>query len=181
VTLGRAAALVTIALAALGAACGGSSADSEGAVGVSTAQAAQAPIELALRTSQGTFVDVGDLRGKPVVLFLFATFDGMSQAALRPLSRFYRQHPEVHVIGIAVQPNPQMLLDPYVSALAVPFTVTYDPEERILPGTSMLGRVRVVPTYIVLDAHGFIRARHQGFASESKLERLLYDATHARR
>lgn len=133
-----------------------------------------APVELALRTPEGAFIDLGDLRGKPVVLFLFATFDALSQAATRPLARFERTHAaDVHVVGIAVQPNAAELVGPWSQALQLTLTVTYEPEPRILSGASELGPFDAVPSYVVLDARGVIVERYTGFASENKLERLL--------
>jgi peroxiredoxin len=167
-------ALAALSLLALSAAagCGGAAASDD--FGTGHAERAPEPVELALRTPAGTFLDVSELRGKPVVLFLFATFDALSQAATQPLSRFARAHAEdAHVLGIAVQPNAAELAGPWADALGLTLTVSYEPEPRILAGTSELGTVVSVPSYVVLDARGVIVARYTGFASENKLERLL--------
>jgi hypothetical protein len=158
---------------ALFAACGGGSADR---VGVTDGDPAPQPVELELRTPDGVPIFLGDLRGKPVLLFLFATFDGVSQAALRPLSRIVRHHPDVHVIGVAVQPEAEQLLDAWAYALSPPFTVAFDPRERIATGTSDLGEIESIPTYIVLDARGMEVDRHTGWASERQLDRMLEHA-----
>jgi len=161
-------ALVALAIAG----CGGASASDD--VGRGRAARQAEPIELALRTPEGVFVDLGDLRGKPIVLFVFATFDTESQAATRPLARFQRAHVgDAHVVGIAVQPNAAELVGPWSQALGITFTVTYEPEPRILAGATDLGTLAGVPSYIVLDAEGLVVARHTGFASENKLARLL--------
>jgi hypothetical protein len=161
------------------AACGGGSAERR--TGEEHAERAQEPVELALRAPDGRFVDVGDLRGRPTLLWVFATFDGVCQAAIRPLSRFARAHPEVHVVGVAAQPNAQLLLDAYQSALQPPFVLTYDADERVTEGTSDLGDVDTVPTYVMLDAEGMEVARHTGFAGENRLERLFDTATRGSR
>ena len=150
--------------------CGGETAER---VGVTDTAPAPQPVELELRTHDGVPVFVGDLRGRPVLLFLFATFDGVSQAALRPLSRFVRHHPEVHVVGIAVQPDPEELVAAWAFALTPPFTVTFDPRDRVSTGTSDLGTVGTVPTFIVLGADGMEVARHEGWASENQLDRMV--------
>lgn len=150
--------------------CGGETAER---VGVTDNEPPPQPVELELRTHDGVPVFVGDLRGKPVLLFLFATFDGVSQAELRPLSRFVRHHPEVHVIAIAMQPDPEELVAAWAHALAPPFTVTFDPRDRISTGTSDLGTVGTVPTFIVLDADGMEVARREGWASERQLDRMV--------
>ncbi len=163
-----------LAVAVLAAACGASQAD--GRVGVTDEAPERAPVELELRTPAGVPIFLGDLRGKPVLLFVFATFDGVSQASLRPLGRFVRHHPDVHVIGIAMQPEAETLLDAWAHALGPPFTVAYDPRDRLSMGTSDLGAVDRVPTYVLIDAAGYEVDRHVGFASERKLERMLLDA-----
>lgn len=158
--------------------CGGGGA-LEG-VGTSRPAREAEAIELALRTPEGAFIDLGDLRGRPVVLFLFATYDVISQAATQPLARFQRVHAaDAHVIGIAVQPNAAELVGPWAQALGTSLTVTYEPEPRILAGATNLGTIAGIPSYIVLDADGVVVARHVGFASENKLARLL-DAARAR-
>ena len=126
-----------------------------------------------LRRPSGEWIHLGDLRGKPVLLFVFATFDGVSQAALRPTSRFARAHPEAHVLGIAAQPDANQLLDPYERALAPSFPLTYDPARDVHHGTSPLGSLEAVPTYVMLDAFGVEVDRHVGFPSSRTLERLL--------
>lgn len=146
------------------------------AVGTTSGEEPPVPVELELRTPAGVPIFLGDLRGRPVLIFVFATFDGVSQASLRPLSRFVRHHPEVQVIGIAVQPGAETLLDAWAHALSPPFTVTYDPHERISTGTSDLGGVDQIPTYVLLDSRGLEVDRHVGFASERKLDRMLFDA-----
>src|SRR5688500_10391467 len=119
--MGRGIALIAVLTCAL---CHGSAA--EAPIGETRAERPAEPLELALRLPSGEFVDVGDLRGRPTLLFLFATFDGVSQAALRPLARFVRAHPDVHVLGVAAQPNAAPLLDAYQQALHPAFTLAYD-------------------------------------------------------
>ncbi|MCA9603773.1 MAG: hypothetical protein R3A78_09885 [Polyangiales bacterium] len=164
------AAAVSVALTA----CGGTS--GVGAVGSSHASHGREPVELELRTPDNVLVNVGDFRGQTMLLFLFATFDGVSQAALHPLARFTRHHPEVYVLGIAVQPTPKELLDAWKAALDPPFVVTYSPEDRLTSGTSELGAVGAIPTFIVLDAKGYEVTRESGMVSEARLEALVAEA-----
>ena len=132
---------------------------------------------MSFRSTTGDWIHLGDLRGKPVLLFLMATFDGVSQASLRPLSRFVRHHPDdLHVLGVAVQPNPQPLLVPYVSALAPPFPFVYEANQTIGEGTSPLGELEAIPTFIMFDAYGVEVDRHVGFPNTSTLPTLLRDA-----
>ncbi len=174
--LGRAAglALLLTPLLAL-AACGGAATPSP-PIGRSAAAPPPRPIEMSLRRSNGEWIHLGDLRGEPVLLFLFATFDGVSQAALRPTARFARAHPEVHVIGVAVQPDAKLLLDPYEAALTPGFPLTYDPARDVHHGTSPLGPIDAVPTFVMLDAFGIEAGRHVGFPNSHTLDRLLVEA-----
>ncbi len=159
------------------ASCGGSSQGIDDGVGTSRAERRGRPVELTLRGTSGEWIHLGDLRGKPVLLFLMATFDGVSQAALRPTSRFVRHHAgELHVLGVAVQPNPQPLLVPYVDALQPPFPFTYQMEGTIGEGTSALGALEAIPTYVMLDAYGVEVDRHVGFPNTSTLDVMLQKA-----
>ncbi len=168
---------VLLAAFLLAAGCGGASTE---VVGHSTGAPPPEPITLSVQTTDGSFVDLRRLRGRPVLLFLFATFDGVSQAALHPLRGFVRQHPEVHVVGIAIEPDARRLGDAWAAALNPPFPVAYDPDDDIVGGTSSLGTVDTVPTYVMLDAAGIEVNRKTGFASERDLSHLLYEATHNR-
>ncbi|MEM9860541.1 MAG: hypothetical protein AAF938_02895, partial [Myxococcota bacterium] len=103
-------------------------------------------------------------------------WDGLSQAALRPLSRFARDHDDVAIIAVASQPDAAMLTDPYERALQPPFPVTFDPEQRVHEGTSPLGTIDTVPTFIMLDAYGVEVRRHVGFPSTRTLPNLREEA-----
>lgn len=160
------------AIVLLLAACGGS--HRPGSTGRSGPEPrVEGAIELALRLPDGRFVDVGDLRGHVVLLFVFATFDANSQAALHPLREIAEQSPDVRILGIAAQPSARLLVDAYVYALNPPFPVTYDPEERVPIGESMLGPIEAIPTFIVLDARGVPAGRHVGYADADQLRELI--------
>ncbi|MFW6050186.1 MAG: TlpA family protein disulfide reductase [Myxococcota bacterium] len=165
--------------AAIALGCGGGQAASEGTRKARSDRPGGEPVELTLRASDGSLLFVGDLKGQPVLMFLFATFDGVCQAALRPLGRFARAHSDVHVVGVAVQPDPEQLVEAYVHALSPPFVVAHDPEERVGAGETALGPVEGVPTYVMLDALGRLVARHEGYASQRQLEHMLYRARRA--
>jgi hypothetical protein len=130
-------------------------------------------IELTLRRADGTFIEVGELRGDVVLLFVFATFDATSQMVLTPLRAIAERFPDTRIIGIAAQPSARLLVDAYEHALSPPFIVTYDPEETVAEGQSALGEIEGVPTLIVLDRRGVEVARHFGFADEARIAELL--------
>lgn len=162
--------------------CGGSPSAERGGVriGMNTSDDPNAPepvaegaVELALRRADGSFIDIGDLRGSVVVLFVFATFDGVSQATLRPLTNLVERQPDVRVVGIAAQPSARQLLDAYEHALSPPFPITYDPEDHVQTGASTLGALELIPTLIVLDRRGVEVGRHVGFIEDEELTELV--------
>lgn len=134
------------------------------------------PLELQLRTSTGSSIDLADHRGSLVLLAMLGTYDTTSQAALESLSRFERHHEDVVVVGILVQQGADLLVDAYASAAGVSFPIAYSVDESLLAGTSALGRVDAVPMFIALDAEGVPAARHEGFATERTLEMLVETA-----
>ena len=138
-----------------------------------TPPAVEGSIELALRRTDGTFLDVGELRGHIVVLLVLATFDGPSQMTLRPLGHLVETIPDIEVIGIAAQPSARLLVDAYEHALQPPFPITYDPEETVAAGSSALGPIEAIPTVVVLDRDGVEVGRHTGYCDDACLGELL--------
>lgn len=130
-------------------------------------------LDLGLRLSDGRWLELADLRGTPVLLFVFATFDTVSQASLESLRPFILQHPEVLVIGVAAQPRAAQLVAAWAYALDPPFVVGANPYGIVETGESVLGKIETVPTYILYDAHGFEIARKTGFLSEADLAALV--------
>jgi hypothetical protein len=130
-------------------------------------------LDLGLRLSDGRWLELADLRGKPVLLFVFATFDAVSQASLKSLRPFVPQHPEVLVVGIAAQPRAAQLVEAWDYALDPPFVVGADPYGRVENGESTLGKIETVPTYILYDERGYEIDRTTGLVTEGDLARLV--------
>ncbi len=131
--------------------------------------AASAPVELTLTGADGHPLELAALRGRPLLLFVFTTFDQTCQLALTPLESFLRSRPKLRALGIAVQPNPEQLLPLYREALAVSFPLAYEPHNRVLTDTTPLGHIDTVPTYLLLDASGRLIARHVGALDQAAL------------
>lgn len=147
------------------AACAGSQSRAEQASG------ADAPaVDLALVGSDGRSFALSQLRGRPLLLFVFTTYDDASQLALTPLTSFLRAHPDLQALGIAAQPDPSALLPLYRDALDVRMPLAYEAVPQIVAGDSMLGTVQAVPTYVLLDASGRIAGRHTGALTGAQLE-----------
>ena len=130
-------------------------------------------LDLGLRLSDGRWLELADLRGTPVLLFVFATFDAVSQASLKSLRPFVPQHPEVIVVGIAAQPRAVQLVEAWAYALDPPFVVGADPYGRVENGETMLGKIETVPTFILYGANGYEIDRTTGLVSEGDLARLV--------
>jgi len=116
-------------------------------------------LDLGVRLSDGRWLELADLRGKPVLLFVFATFDAVSQASLTPLRPFVPQHPGIIVVGIAAQPRAMQLVEAWAYALDPPF--------------GSLGKIEIVPTFILYGAHGYEIDRATGLLTEGDLARLV--------
>jgi cytochrome oxidase Cu insertion factor (SCO1/SenC/PrrC family) len=179
--LGAAAVAISFLVVPVLAACGGGRAGTNQPIGRSRlVPPADEPIDLELRTTDGERLSLASLRGRPVLVFLLATFDTASQAALTPLRRFVDAHEDVAVVGVAVQPGADRLAGAWKDVLAVPFVVAWDPAGRILEGSSALGRVEGVPSYVAIDRRGVIVARHAGLADGRVLEALLREMRRGR-
>jgi hypothetical protein len=137
-------------------------------------------LDLGLRLSDGRWLELADLRGMPVLLFVFATFDAVSQASLNPLREFVPQHPEVIVVGVAAQPRATQLVAAWAYALDPPFVVGADPYGKIENGKSSLGKIETVPTYILYDAEGHEIDRRTGILTEGDLTELVEPVSGAR-
>jgi hypothetical protein len=130
-------------------------------------------LDLGIRLSDGRWLELADLRGTPVMLFVFATFDAVSQASLKSLRPFVPQHPEVIVVGVAAQPRASQLVDAWAYALDPPFVVGANPYGKVENGETMLGRIEAVPTFILYDAEGYEIDRATGLLSEGDLVELV--------
>lgn len=136
------------------------------------------PISLRLRSSDGRDIALEDQRGAPVLLVVLATYDGVCQAAMRPLSRFARDHADrVLVLGVLAQPDAGTFAPLFERAMASPFTIAWDPSDGIVRGVSDLGPLEAVPSYFAIDPDGRIAARHVGFLGVQDLERFVEQAS----
>ena len=135
--------------------------------------ASAARLDLGIRLSDGRWLELADLRGTPVLLFVFATFDAASQASLKSLRPFVPQNPELIVIGVAAQPRAAPLVEAWAYALDPPFVVGADPYGNVENGESVLGKIDSVPTYVLYDADGYEVSRVSGLLSEGDLAELV--------
>ena len=138
-----------------------------------TQRGATGPLHLRLWLSNGETIELSSLRGTKTLIFVFATFDGVSQAAASTLAFFTKRHPEIYVIGIASQPNAKVFVDAWAHALTPPYHVGYAPGRDLQTGQTPLGVIDRVPMFILIDAQGYERNRVFGFQTEAHLEKLI--------
>ncbi len=130
-------------------------------------------LDLGVRLTDGRWLELRDLRGAPVLMFVFATFDAVSQASLKSLRPFVPQHPDLVVVGVAAQPRGQQLVEAWAYALDPPFVVGTNPYGSVENGESTLGKIERVPTYILYNADGYEIARTTGLVTEGQLALLV--------
>ena len=150
----RLAILISIAAALAGASAGCTPAVAPRGIGTRHAPRAPDAIDLSLRTTDGRVVEIADQQGAPVLLHLFATYDGASLANHRELSRFAREHMDTVVLAVAIQLDAPTFAAAFEESQTPPYSITYDPSETIVRGVSELGPLEAVPTVIMIDAHG---------------------------
>jgi len=153
-----------------------------GSVRQTTPQTGRGPrLDLGLRLTDGRWLELADLRGTPVLVFVFATFDAVSQANLKSLRPFVPQHPELIVVGVAAQPRATQLVEAWAYALDPPFVLGYNSNGSVENGSSMLGKIEVVPTFILFDADGYEIDRKTGLVTEGELAKFVEALSESRR
>ncbi len=106
---------------------------------------------------------LSDLRGQTVVLNFWATWCGPCRMEVPGLSSFARAHPDIPVLGIAVDGEPEAL-----RAAAKDLGIDY-PVLRIDAATREAYGVSTLPTTIVVDPDGNVRSVHAGLMLQPHL------------
>jgi peroxiredoxin len=130
-------------------------------------------LDLTLNNIDGRSLELSALRGRPALLFLFATYDAVSQIALTPLLAASESDKGVTIVGIAVQPDAREFLGPFRTALDIPFALYFDGSGALLQGKTALGKIPGIPAYVALDAEGHVRGTFFGVAKAADLETLI--------
>jgi hypothetical protein len=107
-----------------------------------------------------TAIDVTELRGRVVVVHVFASWSLSAQADVEALNRVHDQHAAV-VIGVGVDLDGARTLRPWQRGSGARYRIAIA-DDAIRAGTSTLGAVDRVPTTIVVDRHGTESRRHVG-------------------
>ncbi len=121
-------------------------------------------------------VDGGELittryRGKVLVLHLFSTWAIGAETDLEQLKAAATAD-NVAVLGIALDPDGYPLVAPWREVHKVGYLIAVaDAEMRA--GHSPLGRIKVVPTTVVLDERGRLARRIEGPLAPHQLQRII--------
>lgn len=113
-----------------------------------------------MRTVDGGTLRISDLRGKVVLLDVWAAWCGPCRESLPAYAKLQRDlGPRgFAVVAVSVDEDAQTVRD-YVAADPVPFFVVLDPKGRV---PEALG-VDTMPQCFLVDRDGRIRLRHRGF------------------
>ncbi len=103
--------------------------------------------DFALVDTQGQRVALADLRGKPAVLYFWASWCTACKLTSPAIDAFARAHPEVAVLGIAEDEPAD--LQSYLRGSPRSFRTALATR-----GITRAYRVRALPTTLVLDAQG---------------------------
>lgn len=103
----------------------------------------------------GQAVDLATLRGKPVVLYFWATWCSACKLTSPTVNAYAAAHPEVVVLGVAMEDAAAVQL----------YLGEHKRHFRVLAASEQVQRdwpVRALPTTVVLDANGRLTWQRQG-------------------
>ena len=134
-------------------------------------EAAPAP-DFRLPGLDGDFA-LADQRGHIVVLNFWATWNELSQTGLAALSQIHAETADdgVMVVGVVEDERPLEAIQAWLETHPVPdFPVLADTSRAV---AALFGGIELLPTTVVIDREGLIRAHHTGILSYDELLDLL--------
>ncbi len=134
------------------------------------ARAPELPTEapaLALSTLDGEAIDLASLRGRPVLLNFWASWCLPCKIELPALKTWAALHPEVTVLGVSIDRDPNALRRA-LPGLNLPWPTVLDDGSAARDWG-----VTTVPTSILISPGGQIQGAHTGIALGPELEAML--------
>jgi cytochrome c biogenesis protein CcmG, thiol:disulfide interchange protein DsbE len=135
------------------------------------ALAARGAPAFSLMDSHGKPVTLDAFEGKPLVLNFWATWCPPCQLEIPELSAYAQAHPEVAVVGVAMDSGPAEGMPRLRSDLGIAYEI-YAADRAIVNAYG----VRGLPTTVVIDADGQVSATWTGPIDQAQLERLVKKA-----
>ena len=142
--------------------------------GATLTSGAAAPA-LVLPTLDGGRLDLATLRGRPVVLNFFATWCPPCRAEMSELRSFQQAHPEVTVVGVALDSGDAAQVLAFAARYGVNFPVALADE-----ATGARFGVSQLPTTYVVQPDGRLGRSFVGAISERTLARATAGLTSRR-
>ena len=136
-------------------------------LGITRARGPEPRVEIAtlsLQLLSGETQDIASLRGRPVLLNVWATWCGPCKLEVPALARFAERHPEFAVIGI-VAPGSLRDIRESVKELGATYPIALGDDATL----RSLG-VEVFPTTIFLNEQGEVRGTYAGLLLDPQLE-----------
>jgi thiol-disulfide isomerase/thioredoxin len=123
--------------------------------------------ELSLTALDGSVVDLGELRGHPVVINYWATWCDPCRAEMPLLQSRYEEYaPDLYILGVNAGED-QADVSKFVADLALTFPVLLDKEYKAEAAFGIMA----YPATVFVDSNGMIQARQIG-----QLDSRLLDA-----
>lgn len=149
------------------------------ATGCATVPTAAPPKVVGMvRTLDGSRWPLGSLRGKPSLLFVFATWSAPALLDVRRLLDAQRVYGErLRIVAVALDEQPQAVAV-FLDTFGPPFEVVFpDDRPRFIGPDGPIGELTTVPTTALLTSDGEVFGKVEGAwpagALEPAIERLL--------
>lgn len=121
-----------------------------------------------LKTLAGKTASLGDYKGKPIVINLFASWCPPCQEEMPLLNGLAKKiGNKGHVIGVNLTNQERSLDDvkAFVKQFNVPFDVLLDEKGEIAKEYQIIG----IPTTLLIDEKGIIQKRYNGMLTENMI------------
>ena len=122
----------------------------------------------AIRTVDGKWMRMSELRGHPVVLDFWATWCAPCKSSMPHLSAIQSRYRDrgLVVLGLSMDDEDPQLVRRFADRLGITFRVAVADDHII----DAFGPVRGLPTTIFIDRHGDVVRRVTGFLDQETIE-----------